>query len=152
VYPIRLIVVGRPKFETILLLEKHYEKLIKIFSRLEIIELKEGKGGGERQLQGEAARIRKAFSGFQRQVLLDANGEHKDSARFASWLGRCVDSGESLAFAVGSSNGFHASLKEDVKEHLSLSKMTFPHDLSRIMLLEQLYRAFCILHKKAYHK
>jgi len=63
-----------------------------------------------------------------------------------------MDRGESMAFAVGSSHGFAPELKSEIREKLSLSPMTFPHDLSRVMFLEQLYRAFTILKGKTYHK
>jgi 23S rRNA (pseudouridine1915-N3)-methyltransferase len=152
VYPIRTIVVGKPKLDFVSQLENHYKKLIKTYVRLEILELQEGKGQGERQLLDEAMRIRNALSGFRWQILLDADGTQRSSEGFASWLGSRIDLGESLAFAIGSSNGFHPTLKSDIKEHMSLSPMTFPHDLSRILFLEQLYRAFCILNGKPYHK
>jgi len=152
VYPIRLIVVGKPKQKSILQLENHYKKLIQTCVRLEILELKEGKGVGERQLLDEAERIRNAMAGFHRQLLLDAGGTQRNSESFASWLGSRLDLGEHMAFAIGSSDGFHSSLKADVKEHIALSSMTLPHDLSRIVFLEQLYRAFSILNDKPYHK
>jgi len=152
VYPIRLIVVGKPKQESILQLENHYKKLIKTHIRFEILELKEGKGVGERQLIDEAERIKNAMDGFHGQILLDVGGVQRNSECFASWLGSRLDSGEHMAFAIGSSDGFHFSLKADIKEHISLSSMTLPHDLSRIVFLEQLYRTFCILKSKPYHK
>ena len=73
--------------------------------------------------------------------LLDAQGSPRTSEAWAQWLGKHMDRGESLAFAVGSSHGFDPSLKTEIREHLSLSPMTFPHDLSRVLFLEQLYRA-----------
>jgi 23S rRNA (pseudouridine1915-N3)-methyltransferase len=152
VYPIRLVVVGKPKLKSVISLESHYKQLVKAYIRLEILEIQEGRGQGERQLLDEAARIRAAFSGHKRQVLLDCAGPPRSSEEFASWLGAIMDRGESLAFAVGSSLGFHLSLKEEVKERMSLSQMTFPHDLCRAMLLEQMFRACCILRGKPYHK
>jgi len=152
VYPIRLIVVGKPKQESIISLENHYKKIIKSHVRLEILELQEGRGQLERQLFEEAGRIKNALSGFQRQILLCADGPQRNSEEFARWVGSRMDSGESLAFAIGSSHGFHPSLKADVGERAALSPMTFPHDLCRIMFLEQLYRAFAILRGGAYHK
>jgi len=85
-------------------------------------------------------------------VLLSADGPARSSEAFAQWLGVRMDRGDSLAFAVGSSHGFDPALKAEVREHLSLSPMTFPHDLSRVMFLEQLYRAFTILKGGPYHK
>jgi len=152
VYPIRLIVVGKTKQKSIISLESHYKQLIKTYIRLEIFEIQEGRGQAERQLLDEAERIRGAFSGHKRQVILDQGGAQRSSEEFAAWLGGIMDRGESLAFAIGSSHGFHPSLKAEAKESVSLSPMTFPHDLCRAMLLEQLFRACCILRGKPYHK
>jgi 23S rRNA (pseudouridine1915-N3)-methyltransferase len=152
VYPIRLVVVGKPKAESIILLENHYEKLIKTCTRLETVELQEGRGQAGRHLLDEAGRIKGALSPYRRQILLCADGRQRSSEEFASWLGERVDLGETVAFAIGSSHGFHPSLKTEVGEHLSLGPMTFPHDLCRIIFLEQLYRAFAILKGRKYHK
>jgi len=133
-------------------LEKHYKKLIKIFLRLEIFEVQEGKGQGEKQLLEEAVRVKKAFGGYQRRVLLDPAGKQSKSEDFARWLGQRLGAGEHIAFAIGSSHGFHGSIKTDMTEHISLSSMTFPHDLCRIIFLEQLYRALNILNSGLYHK
>jgi 23S rRNA (pseudouridine1915-N3)-methyltransferase len=152
VYPIRLIVVGKTKQKSIISLESHYKQLVKAYIRLEIFEIQEGRGHTERQLWDEAMHIRAALSGHKRQVLLDQGGAQRSSEEFAAWLGSVMDKGESLAFAIGSSHGFHSSLKAEAKESLSLSPMTFPHDLCRAMLMEQLFRACCILRGKLYHK
>lgn len=151
-YPIRLIVVGKTKQKSIISLESHYKQLVKTYIRLEIFEIQEGRGHTDRQLFDEAERIRAALSGYKRQVLLDQGGAQRSSEEFAAWLGNIMDKGESLAFAIGSSYGFHPNLKAEVKESLSLSPMTFPHDLCRAMLMEQLFRACCILRLKPYHK
>jgi 23S rRNA (pseudouridine1915-N3)-methyltransferase len=151
-YPIRLVTVGRPRTEPILSLEKHYKKMLGSYARLDLVEVQEGRGDGERQLLLEAQRVRDALSGFRRQVLLCPDGASMSSEGFASWLGAKIDLGESLAFAIGSSRGFHPSLKACVGEKVSLGRMTFPHDLCRALFLEQLYRAFTILGGKTYHK
>jgi 23S rRNA (pseudouridine1915-N3)-methyltransferase len=85
-------------------------------------------------------------------VLLTPEGKLRDSEALARWLGERMDRGDSLAFVLGSSHGFDPGLKGEVREQLSLSPLTFPHELSRVMLLEQLYRAFAILRGKEYHK
>ena len=151
-YPIRLIVVGRPKLEAIRLLEAHYRDLLKAFCRLELVEIPEGKGETARQLREEGERLRVLLSPFRCPVLLDADGPARSSEGMAAWLGTRMDRGDSLAFAIGSSHGFDPGLKREISERLSLSPMTFPHDLSRVMFLEQLYRSCAILKGKKYHK
>jgi 23S rRNA (pseudouridine1915-N3)-methyltransferase len=151
-YPVRLIVIGRPKLAPVRELETHYQGLLKAFVRLAVVELPEGRGESARQLKDEAERIRPHLLSVRSPVLLSAEGPQRSSEAFAQWLGARVDRGESLAFAIGSSHGFDPGLKAEVCEHLSLSPMTFPHDLSRILFLEQLYRAFAILKGTAYHK
>ena len=151
-YPIRLIVIGRPKLEAIRQLESHYRDLLKGFCRLDLLEIPEGKGEAHRQLRDEGDRLRVLLSPFRCAVLLDAAGPSRSSEAMAAWLGAKMDRGESLAFALGSSTGFEPALKSEVPERLSLSPMTFPHDLSRVMFLEQLYRSFSILNGRTYHK
>jgi 23S rRNA (pseudouridine1915-N3)-methyltransferase len=151
-YPVRFLTIGRPKLEAVRALETHYQTLLKTYARLERVELSEGRGEPARQLKDEAERLRPHLLSVQCPVLLSADGPARSSEDLAKWLGQRMDRGESLAFAVGSSHGFDAALKADVREHLSLSPMTFPHDLSRVLFLEQLYRAFSILKGASYHK
>jgi 23S rRNA (pseudouridine1915-N3)-methyltransferase len=87
-----------------------------------------------------------------RAVLLDPAGKTFSSEAFAVWLGERMDRGERLAFALGSSHGFDPGLKAEIPDKLSLSPMTFPHELSRVMFLEQLYRPNSILKGSPYHK
>jgi 23S rRNA (pseudouridine1915-N3)-methyltransferase len=138
--------------EAIRLLESHYRDLLKGFCRLELLEIPEGKGETPRQLKEEGERLRVLLSPFRCPVLLDAGGASRSSEAMAVWLGARMDRGESLAFALGSSHGFDPTLKTEIPERLSLSPMTFPHDLSRVMFLEQLYRSFAILKGRTYHK
>jgi 23S rRNA (pseudouridine1915-N3)-methyltransferase len=133
-------------------LEQHYRTLLKAYARLDVEELPEGKGDPARQLRDEAERLRAHLLPARCPVLLSAEGPPRTSEAFAKWLGIRMDRGESLAFALGSSMGFDPALKGEIKEHLSLSPMTFPHDLSRVLFLEQLFRAFSILRGTPYHK
>lgn len=151
-YPIRLIVVGKPKLKACRELEEHYQTLLKGYARLEVCELSEGRGSLDQQLKDEAQRMRERFTGIRCPVLLDPDGPPQNSETFAKWLGGKMDRGESLGFAVGSSHGFDPALKGEVREKLSLSPMTLPHDLCRVVFLEQLYRAMTILRGKTYHK
>lgn len=151
-YPISLFAFGRLRLEPCRGLEQHYLGMLKAFARVEVAELAEGKGDPVRQLREEAERLRPRLLAAQCPVLLTPEGRLRDSEAFARWLGERMDRGDSLAFALGSSHGFDATLKSEIREQMSLSPMTFPHELSRAMFLEQLYRAFTILKGKAYHK
>ena len=151
-YPIGVIAFGRLRLEPCRGLERHYLDMLRPFARVEVTELPEGKGEPARQLREEAERLRPRLKAVTCPVLLTPEGKLRDSEALAKWLGERMDRGEGLAFALGSSHGFDPSLKAEVKEQLSLSPLTFPHELSRVMLLEQLYRAFTILRGKAYHK
>jgi 23S rRNA (pseudouridine1915-N3)-methyltransferase len=86
-------------------------------------------------------------------VLLDALGKNLDSNAFAKWIGELRDRGtRELIFICGDADGFPASLRERVAQKISLSAMTYSHELARAMLAEQLYRAFAILSGSPYPK
>ncbi|HJV38796.1 MAG TPA: 23S rRNA (pseudouridine(1915)-N(3))-methyltransferase RlmH [Geothrix sp.] len=151
-YPVGVIAFGRLRLEPCRGLERHYLDMLRPYARLELTELAEGKGDPARQLREEAERLRPKLKAVACPVLLTPEGKLRDSEGLAKWLGERMDRGESLAFVIGSSHGFDPGFKAEVKEQLSLSPLTFPHELSRVMLLEQLYRAFTILRGKDYHK
>ena len=150
-YPLDLIAFGRLRLEPCRALEAHYLAMLKAHARVEVVELQEGRGDAARQLREEADRLRPRLKA-NRPVLLDPAGRSFTSEAFAAWLGERLDRGERLAFVLGSSHGFDPALKAEVPDKLSLSPMTFPHELSRVMMLEQLYRAFTILKGGPYHK
>jgi len=86
-------------------------------------------------------------------VLLDAEGNHLGSSAFAKWLGAHRDRGlRELIFLCGDAEGFPEELRQRAREKVSLSAMTFSHELARVMLAEQLYRAFAILSGSPYPK
>jgi 23S rRNA (pseudouridine1915-N3)-methyltransferase len=86
-------------------------------------------------------------------VLLDAGGKVYDSDAFAKWLGEQRDRGiREVIFVCGEADGFPDSLRERVKQKVSLSTMTYSHELARVMLAEQIYRAFAILSGSPYPK
>ncbi len=86
-------------------------------------------------------------------VLLDAAGKNLDSNAFAKWLGELRDRGtRELIFICGDADGFPEALRQRAHQKLSLSAMTFSHELARVMLAEQLYRAFAILSGSPYPK
>ena len=85
-------------------------------------------------------------------ILLDSRGKLFSSEDFAAWIGRQRDGGtQHLIFAVGPADGWSAAARERADLLLSFGPMTFPHELARVMLAEQLYRAFTILAGHPYH-
>ena len=151
-YPITLLAFGRLRLEPCRGLERHYLDMLRAYARMDVVELTEGKGDPARQLKEEAGKLRPKLLGIGCAVLLTPEGKLRDSEVFSQWLVARMNRGESLAFVLGSSHGFDPDLKKEVPEQMSLSPMTFPHELSRVMFLEQLYRAFTILRGKDYHK
>jgi 23S rRNA (pseudouridine1915-N3)-methyltransferase len=86
-------------------------------------------------------------------VLLDRNGEHFDSEGFAKFLALLSGQGiNKVYFVVGGSSGFPKHLTSKAKKLLAVSKMVFPHKIARLILVEQLYRAKCIINRHPYHK
>ncbi len=83
---------------------------------------------------------------------LDERGTQKTSPELAQLLERSQQDGENLAFVIGSADGLHARILEKSRPPLSLSRMTLPHGLARVMLVEQLYRAVMILKGHPYHR
>jgi 23S rRNA (pseudouridine1915-N3)-methyltransferase len=151
-YPVALLAFGRLRLEPCRDLERHYLDMLRPFARMEVAELPEGKGDTVRQLRDEAERLRPKLLAAQCPVLLTPEGKLRDSEGLAQWLVERMNRGERLAFALGSSHGFDPALKKEIPEQMSLSPMTFPHELARVMFLEQLYRAFTIIRGKDYHK
>ena len=85
-------------------------------------------------------------------ILLDAGGRAMSSEQFAAWIGRERDSGaQHLHFAIGPADGWSAQIRQRADLVLSFGPMTFPHELARVILAEQLYRAFTILAGHPYH-
>ncbi len=85
-------------------------------------------------------------------VVMDERGEQMDSRQFAAFIGKQRDSGTpELTFAIGGAYGFSDEIRNRASKLLSLSKMTFTHQMVRPFLLEQIYRAFTIINNEPYH-
>lgn len=85
-------------------------------------------------------------------MALDETGRPLGSVELARWLGQRMAEGKDVAFAVGGDEGLDAAVREKAALVLSLSAMTLPHRLARLVLAEQLYRAFTIIRREPYHK
>ena len=98
-------------------------------------------------------KVSKILDSKQSAVLLDKSGEHLDSEGVARFLNTLSDKGiNQISFIVGGAEGFPKALTLKAKKILALSKMVFPHKIARLILVEQLYRAKCIINRHPYHK
>jgi 23S rRNA (pseudouridine1915-N3)-methyltransferase len=140
---LRLLMLGktrRPEMRAVL---DDYLKRISHACPIEITEVRDGDAALKRLDTDRAATV----------VLLDAAGKNLDSNALAKWLGELRDRGtRELIFLCGDADGFPASLQQRAHQKLSLSAMTFSHELARVILAEQLYRAFAILSGSPYPK
>lgn len=146
---IRLIWVGKSKDGFIRDGIDKYLKLLKPYVRVELIELKEAKDGDRETLKRrEGQRILEKASSF---VLLDEGGIEMTSLEFTSFLKDFMDGPVPLHLVIGGVYGVDGEVRQAARKKLSLSRMTLTHQMVRITLLEQIYRAFTIIKGKAYH-
>jgi len=157
---VTVICVGKLKEKFYTQAAEEYQKRLKGFCRLEVVELPEGKlpssptlGQIEAALdqQGDAILSRLPKSG--KVAAMCVEGTALSSEELSQTLGGWMLGGTSEAvFLVGGSYGLSPRVKRRADLRLSMSRMTFPHHLARVMLLEQLYRAFMIQEGAGYHK
>lgn len=133
-----------------------YLKRLKHYIKLEIIELPELKNtkglSQDQQKTKEAELIMKKLTFTDFVVLLDERGTELTSLQFADLLNkRMLASTQNLVFVIGGSYGFDSSVYQRANDKLSLSKLTFSHQMVRLFFAEQVYRAFTILKGEPYH-
>ena len=157
---VRLICVGRLKERFYTEAVAEYQKRLSAFCRLEPVELQEERLSAkpsqaeiDAALRKEAAEIEKSLLKDAKLVCLCVEGEACSSEEISAYLTKAeLDSQPRICFVIGGSYGLDAGLKQKADLCLSMSKMTFPHHLARVMLLEQLYRGFQIREGTKYHK
>ena len=122
------------------------------FSITVIPELKNTKALTEQQQkEREGSLILQKVSQADKLVLLDEHGKEYRSVEFASWLERHQQQGRKLVFVIGGPYGFSDEVYRRADEMVSLSKMTFSHQMVRLIFVEQLYRAMTIIKGEPYH-
>jgi len=131
------------------------------YTRLEIVEVAEAhikdrasQAEEEMAIENEGRAIIERLKGHSGPVVaLDRKGKCLDSLQMSEWLNRMVLEGRTeLAFVIGGPLGLASEVLERADMSLSFSKMTFPHQMMRVILLEQIYRGFRIMHGEPYHK
>lgn len=157
---IRVICVGKLKERFWAEAIAEYEKRLGAFCRLEIVELPEERLSDrpsaaeiENALQLEADRIEKKLLKDGSLVCLCVEGRQMNSEDFSALLTSAESSGRPrISFIIGGSFGLSERLKQKADVRLSMSKMTFPHHLARVIIIEQIYRGFQIKEGTKYHK
>ncbi len=149
---INLICVGNLKEKFSKEEQAEYLKRLSAFCKVEVVELKEQNQLSNPALivEKESKEIMKKLKGFV--VFCDVMGKPMSSEVFAKKINSISLENSTISFVVGGSYGVSESVKKQADVRVSFSEMTFPHNLFRIMLLEQIYRAFTILTGKSYHK
>jgi len=144
---LRLVFLGKTRNPHLRALIEGYRDRLARFAPIELVEWKTTDGG-----PSTLAEVRGKQGGTP-VVLLDAAGQAYSSEDFARWLARHLNTGQKqLIFLLGGAEGFAEETKRQADALLSLSSLTLPHELARVVLLEQLYRAFALLREHPYPK
>ena len=142
---IKIICVGKLKEKYLVDACLEYSKRISKYTKLEIIELKDSNIKEERD--NILKYINKEFI-----ITLEIEGNMLDSPTLARKIDNIFLTNPNITFIIGGSDGLHDDIKKISNYKLSFSTLTFPHQLFRVMLLEQIYRGFKILNNETYHK
>lgn len=152
---IKIIALGKLKESYWKEAEIEYRKRLKPYAKIEILELPEEpfREGDNREKikQKEAEKIQKILPAEGLLLALHEGGKEFASPGFAEFLEKNSTRGETITFIIGGPLGIHESLLESVSAQISLSQLTFPHQMVRTILLEQIYRAVTIQKGKQYH-
>lgn len=150
---LRILAVGRLKTPCWLAAAAYYQQRLHKSLRLEESLVKDADPGLplEARKRQEGERLRKQARPGEMRICLDENGRGLTSPEFAALLGRAWDRGRTPCFIIGGAYGLDAATLEAAELRLSLGPLTLPHELARIVLLEQLYRAENILAGTGYH-
>ena len=150
---IKLIVIGQLKEKYLKEAVEEYKKRISKYTNIEIIELKdEGLVEDNKAIELEGKKIKKHISNKDYVITLEIEGKELNSIEFAEKIRTIQIEYPNISFIIGGSNGLSKEIKELSNYHLSFSKMTFPHQLFRVLLLEQIYRSYKIINNEKYHK
>jgi len=141
---IRLVMLGKTRRGEAQALLDDYIRRIKHYAEIEMLALRDGSSSASRKMKIDSSAT---------VVLLDAGGKQFTSNEFACWLGDLRDRGtRELIFLCGDAEGFPEDVRNMTRQKVSLSTLTMPHEFARVVLAEQIYRAFAILSGHPYPK
>ena len=147
---IKIICVGKLKEKYLKDAVLEYSKRISKYSKLEIIELPDYNFDEVKTLHEEGNNILSKITDKDYVITLEIEGNNFTSPEFSNFISKNIS--KNIVFVIGGSYGLSDDVKKRSNYKLSFSKMTFPHQLFRILLLEQIYRSFKILNNESYHK
>ena len=151
---IRVICVGKVKDKHLSALIEDYRLKISRYHKIEIVEVKdEPITDNEKEvLDKEGERVLSRISDGEYVILLDLHGKSIDSIALAEKIDRLFNSYSRICFVIGGSLGLSEKLISRANERIKLSDLTFLHQMTRLIIMEQIYRSFKILHNETYHK
>lgn len=147
----KIICVGKIKEKFFVSAIEEYSKRISKYTKLDIIEISD-EADKTVALKKEGEKILSKIKDNDYVVTLEIEGNSLDSVEFAKKIDNNFGSNKNLTFVIGGSYGLDDLVKQRSDYKMSFSKLTFPHQMFRVMLLEQIYRAFKINHNENYHK
>lgn len=143
---IKIICVGKVKEKYLRDMIDDYTKRISKYHKIEIIEL------ADSNINKEKEELLRVINTKDYNIVMDIDGNNLSSREFAEKIDKTFLINSNITFIIGGSDGISPEIKELANYRLSFSKLTFPHQLFRGILLEQIYRAFKILNNESYHK
>lgn len=151
---IKIIGIGKIKDKNLQTLIDDYIKKISRYHKIEIIEVKDEpiRDVEKEVLDIEAERALSKIKDNEYVILLDLHGKQQDSVSFAKHIDNLFNTNSHICFVIGGSLGLGEKLIKRANERLKLSEMTFLHGMTRLILVEQIYRSFKILNNETYHK
>ena len=154
---IKVVCVGKIKDNYLISGIGEYLKRLSSYAKVEIVEVKDEKivsnDSDEHVKEIEGKRIVERLESGYFNIFLDVNGKELSSEELASYTQKLIDNGQgNICFVIAGSLGFSAYALKHANFRLSFSKMTFTHQMIRLLLLEQIYRVFKINNNEVYHK
>ena len=149
---IKIICIGKVKEDYYKDAIEEYIKRLSKYTKVEIIELNDYNYDKEKTIREETKSIIEKLNPSDYKILLDIKGNMLDSVELSKKINDVMISNSNITFIIGGSYGVSDELRNMVDYRLSFSILTFPHQLFRVVLLEQIYRCFKIMNNEEYHK
>ena len=148
---IKIVCVGKIKEKFLSLAISEYLKRLSKYTKIDIVQVAD-EANAEKALKVEGEKILSKIKPDEYVIALDISGESISSIEFAKKIDKLFNNNSKLTFVIGGSYGLSGEVKKRSNYLLSFSKMTFPHQMFRVILLEQIYRAYKINNNESYHK